>query len=214
MRYLRGIWLLTRCIAAAMTTAATAAFPNSALACRVFVSPSFHDIRFADVVVIGRIENYRIIRDEAFRGQMLAAPGLTSEMRKIYADPKHGLLSDYARFDVRVDEVLVGQTSRKLTATWDNSTYGEPEEMAPGRYLVALRRPRSKGPPLRGPSATILPSPDPDVLTVLQAPCSSAFIYRPDSDEAHTIRRLIDLGSPDALGDLLRNMVPGIPLGD
>lgn len=171
--------------------ATVAAFPGSAHACRAFVSPNFEDVSYADVVVIGRVNNYRIIRDDAFRKRMLATPNLSAEMRKTYEDPKQGLLSDYARFDIEVEQVLVGEASSKLSITWDNSTFGEPDQMAAGRYLIALRRPSSASPPLRGPSATILPSPDPNALTLLQAPCSRAFIFDAESGEAQIIRKIL-----------------------
>jgi hypothetical protein len=158
----------------------------------MYVRPTFEDVRFADVVVVGRVVNYRIVRDEAFRRKMLSSPHLSADMRKIYADPKQGLLSDYARFDIQVEEVLVGRAPKKLSVTWDNSTFGEPDRMAAGPYLIALHRPNSPIPPLRGPSATIFPSPDPRTLTLLQAPCSSAFIYEVGSQEADSIRKILD----------------------
>jgi len=152
MWHFNGRGSLFCCIIAA----AVAAFSNVAHACRAFVSPNFDDVNYADVVVIGRIDNYRIIRDEAFRKRMLATRDLSAQMRKAYEDPKQSFLSDYARFDIQVDQVLVGKAARKLSVTWDNSTFGEPEQIAPGHYLIALRRPNSANPPLRGPSATIL----------------------------------------------------------
>ena len=176
-------------IVAAAATAAT--LPDSAYACMMFVPPKLEDVSHADVVVIGRIENYRIIRDEAFRKEMLASPSLPEEMRNYYKDPKQGLLSDYARFDLRVEEVLVGNAPVKLSVTWDNSTFAEPEQIASGRYLIALRWPSSAALPLRGPSATILPTPDPNALTVLQAPCSRAFLYPVGSEEARAIREIL-----------------------
>ena len=157
----------------------------------MFVSPTLEDVRYADVVVIGRIDDYRIIRDEAFRKRMLASPNLSIDMRKVYEDPKQGLLPDYARFNVQVEQVLFGKAPVRLSVTWDNSTFGEPDRMGPGRYLIALRRPGTASPPLRGPSATIFPSPDPNALTLLQAPCSSAFIYDAESQEARTIQAIL-----------------------
>lgn len=40
----------------------------------MFVPPKVEDVSYADLVVIGRVENYGIIRDEAFRRRMLASP--------------------------------------------------------------------------------------------------------------------------------------------
>ena len=171
------------------TTMAAASGP--ARACIMFVPATLADVRYADVVVIGQINNYRIIRDEAFRKKMLASPNLSVDDRKTYTNPKTNLVTDYARFEIQVTDVLVGQASKRVSATWRNSTFGQPDQMASGRYLIALRRPRSASPPLRGPSATILPSPDPRTLTVLQAPCSGAFIYDAESKEALSIRKIL-----------------------
>ncbi|MBV9931921.1 MAG: hypothetical protein JO013_13390 [Alphaproteobacteria bacterium] len=153
--------------------------------------PNLDDVRFADVVVVGRVANYRIIRDQAFRDRMLASPKLPADMRKFYQDPRGKLLPDYARFDVRVDEVLAGRAGRTLSVTWDNSTFSEPDTMPAGPYLIALRRPGSPVPPLRGPSGTIFPAPDKHALALLQAPCSIPFLYEVASDQARAIRGLI-----------------------
>jgi hypothetical protein len=158
----------------------------------MYVRPNLEDVNYADVVVVGRISNYRIVRDEAFRRRMLASPRLSAEMRRIYEDRRQRLLPDHARFDILVDEVLVGRAPRRLSVTWDNSTFGEPDRMPAGSYLVALRRPASPIPPLRGPSATIMPNPDPNSLTLLQAPCSSAFIYEIGTEQARNVRRILD----------------------
>lgn len=66
-------------------------------------------------------------------------------------------------------------------------------------YLIALRESSSKTPPLRGPSATTLPNPEPNLLAVLQAPCAPAFIFETMSVEAETIRS--ELGQPTAESD-------------
>lgn len=183
--YLRSWWLVA-------ATASATAFPAASHACRMYVRPSFEDVRFADVVVVGRVVNYRIVRDEAFRRRMLGSPNLTAEMRSLYENLQASLLPDYARFDVQVEEVLVGRAPGKLSVTWDNSTFGEPSEMAAGPYLIALRRPDSPSPPLRGPSATIFPSRDAEALPLLQAPCSSPFIYEVGSDEDRMVRKILD----------------------
>lgn len=175
----------------AVITSTAAILPSSAHACIVYVPLKLEDVSYADVVVIGHIDNYRIIRNEAFRKQRLALPDLPEDLRKTYQDPKQSLMSDYARFDVQVEEVLAGQASGRLSVTWDASTFAEPDEIAPGRYLIALRRPGSASPPLRSPSATILPSPDTNALTLLQAPCSGAFIYPAESDAVQNIRGIL-----------------------
>jgi len=194
MRHFRKVGLRIRWMAAAAIL--SAALPGSVHACMVSVPQKLEDVRYADVVVIGRIANYRIIRDEAFRRRMLKSPNLPADLRKMYQDPKGGLMTDYARFDIDVEEVLAGRAPARLAATWDNSTFGEPDRMKPGRYLIALRRPSSASPPLRGPSATVMPSPDPKILTLLQAPCSSAFLYEAGSGEALAIREILAARRP------------------
>jgi hypothetical protein len=150
-----------------------------------------NDISYADVVLVGRVSNYKIIRDIEFRQKMLANPNLSLDRRKFF-EGQNGILSDYARFEVQVEEVLVGKVPTTISVTWDNSTFGEPEEMADGPFLIALRQPGSKMPPLRGPSATILPSREPESLTVLQAPCAAPFIFGSTSDKAQTIRGILN----------------------
>ncbi|MDR0674176.1 MAG: hypothetical protein LBF93_11125 [Zoogloeaceae bacterium] len=151
-----------------------------ASACRMNAHLEPNDIKYADVVVVGRIANYEIVRptDE-----------VSEFMRKTYG--QKDVLSDYARFDVLVDEVLVGQPPAVISVTWDNSTFSEPEKMEEGPYLIGLREPASQAPPLRGPSATILPSQEPGSLTVLQAPCAPAFIFEATSASAKTIRDIL-----------------------
>ena len=194
MRHFRKVGLRFRWMAAA--AAAATVLPGSVHACMMFVPQKLEDVRYADVVVVGRIANYRIIRDEAFRRRMLKSPNVPADLRKMYQDPKGGLMTDYARFDIEVEEVLLGRAPAHLSVTWDNSTFSEPDRMKPGRYLIALRRPNSASPPLRGPSATVMPSPDPKILTLLQAPCSSVFLFDAGSVEASSIRQILAARRP------------------
>lgn len=157
------------------------------------------DIRYANVVVMGKVVNYHIVKDQLFRQQhkeMLEhAPNKGSpEWAEDYAwvtSDKTRFLSDYARFDVQVDEVLAGKAPKVITVTWNNPTFGEPESMPEGPYLIGLRQRGSKIPPLRGPSATMGPAPEGASLTVLQAPCAPAFLLDASSAEAKTIRDLL-----------------------
>ena len=168
---------------------------NPANACKMHAPTHLDDIKYADVVVVGKIVNYEIVLDRAARKRRIEGLGRTADKSSGYwelmSKLKGGFMSDYARFKVLVDEVLVGQPPKVITVTWDNSTFSEPETMGVGPYLIGLREPGSKSPPLRGPSATILPSPEPNSLTVLQAPCASAFIMKATSAEAKAIREIL-----------------------
>ena len=132
-------------------------------ACITSVPVELADIECADVVVVGRIDNYELVGNEGF-------------------------ISSYARFDILVEEVLLGHAAQKISVTWDNSTFSIPKTMPAGPFLIALRDPRSEMPPLRS-SGTIFPGPNSDLLTVLQAPCSSPFMFASGSKEAKVIRQ-------------------------
>lgn len=168
---------MRRCLQALVVSLGFLLMASPASTCRAFAALELSDIQYADVVVVGRIQKYEIVLPTDKRSNFWRAK---SKSKKI--------LSDYARFDVVVDEVLVGQPSRVISATWDNSTFAEPESMKAVPYLIALRESGSKTPPLRGPSATPLPNPEPSLLAVLQAPCAPAFIFEATSVEAETIR--------------------------
>lgn len=167
------------------------AISEPALACRIFRPIVLEDVQYADVVLVGRISEYRVIRDEGFRQQMLSKPNLSSADRERY-EGAESLLPDYARFQIEVEQVLVGHTQDRLSVTWDNSTFGEPEDMPAGPFLIALRLPSSTSPPLRGPSATFFPNAEPGLFTLLQAPCSSPFLFEAGSDEAARVRQILN----------------------
>ena len=150
-------------LAALFVTMALAGTP--AHACIMSVPIELADIEYADVVVVGRINDYELVGNE-------------------------GLISGYAKFDVLVDEILLGNAPQEITVTWGNSTFSEPETMRPGPFLIALRDPGSRMPPLRS-SGSIFPNPKPDLLTLLQAPCSTPFMFASGSEEAKAIRQML-----------------------
>lgn len=168
-------------------------FGTAADACIMHAELHTADATYADVVVVGRIANYVIVPDAAARQGEL---DLSSSI-KLSPDTRRGLkgrtgsVRDYARFDVVIDQVLRGKAAKTIRVTWDNSTFREPETMPSGPMLIALRDPRGAAPPLRGPSGAILANPEPGTLTVLQAPCASAFIFPSVSQEANEVRLLL-----------------------
>ena len=185
---------MRNCLCTMVMSLAIILAAKPASACRMGADLKLDDIKYASVVVIGRIVDYEIVLDQAVRKnrkEMLErSADKSTEYWRLMSEQKD-FLSDYARFKVLVDEVLVGQPPNVISVTWDNSTFREPEKMKEGPYLIGLREPGSKSPPLRGPSATILPSPEPKSLTVLQAPCAPAFILEATSAEAKTIREML-----------------------
>ncbi|UVK51676.1 hypothetical protein DBIPINDM_004974 [Mesorhizobium sp. AR02] len=161
------------------------------VACVMQAERDLHDIKYADVVVVGRIVNYQIVRDPIARQRYRDMLARSPKLREVMPKEPRGFMTDYARFDIVVDEVLRGKAPDRLAATWDNSTFGEVEDMGPDMFLIALRDPKSPIPPLRGPSATVASNPAPATLTVLQAPCASPFIFESSSKEAAELRRIL-----------------------
>ena len=181
---MRCRWLCAASIAAGVAS-------QPAQACRMPARTVLADVKYADAVVVGRVGGYTIVRNREFRRRMLQARDLPDDLRKIYADPNSILIGDYARFDLRVGEVLTGRAPRTLGVTWSNSTFGLPKSLPSGPMLIAIAGPGGKRPPLRGPSATITPNREPHLPTVLQAPCASPFMFAANSPEAREIRRIL-----------------------
>jgi hypothetical protein len=151
----------------------------------------YRDILLADLVVVGDIRGYEIVDPDP--------------------DPNRGDLLNYARFTVRIREVLLAKTDdalplpkdeggraiqprSRITVTWDNSTFGEPAALPDDEhegYLIALRRPSSPLPPQRLGSAFVAQTPEPEHFTILQAPCAGPFLFRMDSLVAIALRQLL-----------------------
>jgi len=131
----------------------------------------FHDILLADVVVSGTVHRYEIVDVGA-----------------------KGPLPNYARIELRVADVYKGEVGgRMLAITWDNSTFGEPEDFPRDKvFIFALRSSETPMLPLRGPSATVLPTPESDLMTILQAPCAGAFIFEQNGPVGRAIEMIFD----------------------
>ena len=71
--YIRRSWAIAAVVLTFLLTC------ESAFACIMPASRDLNDVKYADVVVVGRVINYKIIRDEEFRNKMLAYPKLTPE---------------------------------------------------------------------------------------------------------------------------------------
>lgn len=150
-----------------MALATSAAQP--ALACVAFAPFEIEDVRQADVVFSGKLVRYEIV-----------SPG------------RPNTLDDYGLLTVRVDDVLKGNASGEMQLYWWNSTFEIPESIGhPNALLIAAVHADRPSLPLRGPSATAYPTRRPDLLHVMQAPCSSAFILPNSSHNADDIRAIL-----------------------
>lgn len=178
------------CLIAAVSVTYMLGMAAPAQACVYSPPIDLNDVRHANLVVVGRIVNYRIVEDGETRRdpRILNAnwPGLSRQEQQRRAQHTR-FLTDYARFDVVVEEALVGQPARILTVLWDNSTFNEPESMQPGRYLIALRR--MAGPV--SPTGTSRTNAFAGALTPVQSSCSTAFIFEETSRQARGVREIL-----------------------
>lgn len=172
---------------------ASLAVAAPAQACIDLAPFKIEDIRYADAIVVGRISKYRIVEDRKARDdreKTLERSDLLPQFRRALK-AQTSWISDYATFDIDVDKTILGKVPDRITVTWDNSTFSEPETFPAGPYLIALRRPRSRLPPLHGGSATILQNQQPQLFTVLQAPCASEFILDNSPENIADVRKLL-----------------------
>lgn len=153
---------------------------NPAAACRISIPLNLDNIRYADTVVIGHLSNYRTV----------LSPEATARWDKAYAPwkrPDH-LMGDYVVFDVAVDEVLLGNPPLKFSVM---SMYGSAAAAPAGPFLLALNKPNPAELPQGDSNAIGVRAPESDAFGLLEMPCSGAFLFETDSDEASTIRRLL-----------------------
>ncbi len=151
------------------------------------------DLQYAATVVVGRIENYHLIRDEGARRErraVLAAPNLSPVLREMLAK-QDNFSTDYARFDVLVEEILIGKPQMSFSAVWHSMTFGEPKEIGAGPFLIALYDPKSPMPDDYSFGENVSLTRKLSLLTVMQASCARAFFMDIGSKDAVDIRRFL-----------------------
>jgi hypothetical protein len=176
-----------RTFAIAIACLISMALSRPAMACRVDKPINLEDIKYADLVVVGRLTGYRIVRDEEFRRKMLANPNLSPAMKNSYQGSQT-LAGDYGELSIKADRNLKGKTPMRLKVSWHNSTFGLPETLKRGVYLFALRRNDTKEPRPVAHELPLFSGPAIGDYTLLQAPCSYPFMFNIDSDEARKAR--------------------------
>ncbi|PYB77002.1 hypothetical protein [Rhizobium wuzhouense] len=162
---------------------------SPAFACAKRAPLRLEDVSFADHVVLARVTRFEMVRDEEAHRR---AQDLMAKLAPGRPQPtKVRLMSDYARINLAVDEVLLGNAVESLTVSWVSPPYNEDFPLPSGAFVIALRNPASPIPPLRGASATILPPREPGLLQVLQAPCASAFFFAETDKNAIQLRDIL-----------------------
>lgn len=136
-------------------------------------------VRKADAVVIGRISNYAFILDPVIRQKHVENhPDLSPELLETL-QTRPSFVTDYAKFDLQIDEILVGKVGQKIDVILYGSWIGPPESMPPEPILIALKNPNSG-------------YPEPDAFRALQGPCSNPFIFPSTGVEASEIRKILN----------------------
>jgi hypothetical protein len=88
----------------------------------------------------------------------------------------------YGLLTIRVEIVLKGQIAGDVQLYWVNSTFALPAEWTRGENLLAaVIRANHPG----------LPTGRPDLLQILQAPCSSPFIFPSSPDNIETMQAVL-----------------------
>lgn len=165
-------------------------FCKSVYACMKLPIFNAKMVKHADLVVVGRIINYEIIVEPKTSEKRQAFLEKHSRFKKIFKEFPWGLPS-YARFEIVVEKFLLGQAKNKIIVNWKNSTFGEPKSMPADKYLIALRSSKSKKTRNPGLNAQELSTLSPQVFTVLQGSCSTAFIFDNTSKHASDVRQIL-----------------------
>jgi len=158
-----------------------------------------NDVRHADLVLVGRVQNYRIVRDERER----------QAIRRLSEDPVHSHLfkrdlehvqrgdpmsGDYAKFDILVHRQLSGKSPPVLTVTL-NDPFRKFGDIAGRTYVFALLSLSSNSAPGSRDLRLYLVNREPDLPTVIIVPCSATFMFEVASPEGQAlIARLTQSG--------------------
>lgn len=157
----RAIGLLLFLVSVCSATAASA--------CIDIVPFEIQDIRQADAIFSGKLVRYERV-----------SPGRPDS------------LDDYALLTIHVDKVIKVKVSRTVQLYWWNSTFGVPEtkEIATPLLIAAVSAKR-RILPLRGGSATVFPTLRPDLLQLMQSPCSSPFLLDDTPQNVENVRKIL-----------------------
>ena len=137
-----------------------AVFSSPALACRDEPELRLSWLKTADLVVVAHVSNYRVEPDFLeINGRVQRIP-------------------NFARIDVRVEEVLRGIAPETLEVTWDTSWFQLPGNLEAGSYLIALWAPGKYERTLERAKT----------WTVLSPVCERSFLIPSTSEDAAAIR--------------------------
>ncbi|MHA3915243.1 hypothetical protein [Halovulum sp. GXIMD14793] len=165
---------------------------TDAVACSVAMPRQAKDVLGAELVVLGRLGNYRVLSGaDALQQHKVMLETLPldigSSLRQSF-EAERPNAARYASFDFEIDEALVGNAAGRISVVWYNSTFALPESLRPGSYLIALT-----GLTLEDQDQSVRIDPNSVPLPVLQLPCSSPFLFPSYTTEADEIFRIISV---------------------
>jgi hypothetical protein len=144
---------------------------QQALACLMAGGVHFEYLEFADVVVVGKIQNYRKVATYQTNSK-------TNERYEI----------DHASFDIVIQETLRGNAGSRISVVWRNEGRLSPESLADGSKLIALIAPDSPGP---DPSEDVLPRVESDLMSVIEPICHRSFLVDVPSRDEQRVREIM-----------------------
>lgn len=125
-----------------------------AYACIDFAEPIDADILYADSIFTGNVTGYDIVTTDQDRD-----------------------LAYYAIITVKTDQFLRGDASKEVKIYWKNSTFNLPDSLlVPQKVIIAAISPVNLTPPWRAGGEMVARSDRPEILQLLQAPCSAPFM--------------------------------------
>lgn len=195
------IWRISINFQKSILSAMIFVISSSAFACFAPAPMELRDIINADLIIEGTVTRYEFVVTEETRRnkERLLARYKSQNEEERWEELKNKALVSYALLTIRVERVLTGNAPGEITITWKNSTFELPETLDASLQIFAIRDPRKGHPslPLRAPSGLILPAPEPDKLTLLQAPCSDAFMFDAGGDTGRAIAEAFNgVGNP------------------
>jgi hypothetical protein len=140
--------------------------PAPSFACGLFAEMVLSDVFLADAVLVGQVVDYEVVKIGDESSQL-----------------------NYGRFNVKIEKVVAGDvlnnlnTDGSLTFTLVDSAFGAPADFQRNvPYFFALR----------DPSGVTMPTLESDRFTVLQAPCSKAFIFKDSSPQSQILQQVLE----------------------
>jgi hypothetical protein len=154
---------------------------SPAYSCGFYSARRWSDVRYADTIVLANIVKYELISEippeEQRRIASIKDPEIKQDLIKRWQ-----LSPRYAKLTLRITDVIKGEAPSRLTVAWHNSTFQLPKTMPASPHFIALQI------AAHGERSSKLP-------IILQASCSSPFMFEAKSEEGQIFKRFMAMVS-------------------